>query len=290
MTTRRKFLVQAGMLSATAVLAPKLLSAKGTKGVGLQLFTLREQLPKDVKSVIAKVAGAGYREVETFGYSKDHGFWGLKPKEFKALLGSNGLTTPSGHYAFDSILAGNNWDEVKLHIEVANTVGQRYYTIPYINDRFRKSADDLKKVSENVNKVAELCKQAGLKTAYHNHNFEFMPVDGVTLYDVLLKEADPKLVQFELDLYWVVRAGKDPVALFNEHPGRFAMVHVKDMDKENHDLNTEVGNGSIDYQTIVAKAKQAGVQHFIMEQENFKIDPYTSITKSCSYMKNVLHV
>ncbi|WP_158826156.1 sugar phosphate isomerase/epimerase family protein [Mucilaginibacter lacusdianchii] len=291
MTTRRTFLTQAGMLSAAALLAPNILSAKGASKTGLQLFTLREQLPKDVKGTIAKVAAAGYGEVETFGYSKDNGYWGLKLPEFNALLTSHGLTTPSGHYGMDSVLADDKYDQVKLGIEAANALGQTYFTIPYVDQRFRKTADDLKRLAEKINKTAEVCKEAGLKTAYHNHNFEFETVDGTTFYDVLLKEGDPKLLNFELDLYWVVRAGKDPVTLFNQHPGRFAMVHVKDMNKTKRELNTEVGTGSIDYKTIVAKAKQSGVQHFIMEQENFtNIDPYVSIGKSLNYMKNVLHV
>jgi sugar phosphate isomerase/epimerase len=290
-TTRRTFLTQTGLLSAAAFLAPSLLSAKDNERIGLQLYTLRDELPKDVKGVIAKVAAAGYREVETFGYSKENGYWGLKPEAFKALLTSHGLTTPSGHYGMDLLFGEDKWDEVKMNIEVAKALGQTYLTIPYVNEKFRRTADDLKRLVEKVNKTAEMCKQAGLKTGYHNHDFEFKPVDGVTLFDVMMKEGDPKLLHFELDLYWVVRAGKDPITLFKEHPGRIVMVHVKDMDKTRHDLNTEVGSGSINYRAIIKTAKQAGVQHYIMEQENFiDIDPYTSITKSFGYMKNVLHV
>ena len=291
MTTRRDFLTQAGFLSAAALLAPALVkAAAGNHVVGLQLYTLRDQLPKDVKGVIAKVAQAGYKEVETFGYSKKGGHWGLSTKEFKSLLSSHGLTTPSGHYGMDQLLGEDKWDDVKDYIETAKILGQEYVTCPYVNEKFRKTPDDFKRIAEKLNKAAELCKKSGLKLAYHNHNFEFEPVNGTMLYNVLLKETNPALVHFEMDLYWVVRAGQDPVKWMRENPHRITMVHVKDMDKAEPNLNTEVGKGSIDFKRIVAEAKKIGVKHYIMEQENFKIDPYTSITESCKYMKNTLMV
>lgn len=291
MTTRREFLTQAGLFTAAALAAPALArAAMGGHTVGLQLYTLREQLPKDVKGVIAKVAEAGYKEVETFGYSKKGGHWGLSTKEFKSLLSAHGLTTPSGHYGMDQLLGEDKWDDVKDYIDVAKTLGQEYVTCPYVNEKFRKTPDDFKKIAEKLNKAAELCKKSGLKMGYHNHNFEFIPVDGTMLYSVLLKDTDPNLVHFEMDLYWVVRAGQDPVKWMHEHSHRFAMVHVKDMDKTDSKLNTEVGNGSIDYKRIIPVCKKVGVKHFIMEQENFKIDPYVSIKESCNYMKNKLMV
>jgi sugar phosphate isomerase/epimerase len=291
MTNRRTFLAQAGIISAGVMLAPQLLSAKEKNGAGLQLYSLRDQLPADVKGVIAKVAKAGYKEVETFGYNKDTGYWGLQSKDFGALLKDNGLSSPSGHYGLDSYFGEGKTDELKMYMEVANTIGQTYIIVPSLNHDFIKTVDDCKKVAEKMNSAAEICKAAGLKLGYHNHNFEWHPVGDTTFYDVVLTNTDPKLVNMEMDIYWVVRAGQDPIAIFEKHPGRFTFVHIKDRDKSNGDLNTEIGSGSIDFKAILSKAKLGGVKHFIVEQENYtNIDPYVSITQSASYLKNTLHI
>ena len=291
MTNRRKFLTQAGLLSAGIMIAPQLLSEKSSHIVGLQLYSLRDQLPKDVKGNIAKVAAAGYKEVETFGYSKDRGFWGLDAKAFSELLKSNGLKTPSGHFGMDDYFVHDKTDVLKTYIEAANITGMSYIIVPSINGEVLKTADQFKMVADKMNKAAEICKTSGLKLGYHNHNFEWKPVDGTTFYDVLLKETDPALVHMEMDIFWVVRAGQDPVKIFEQHPGRFALCHLKDRDKTNTNLNTEIGKGSIDFKTILRKAKLAGLKHFIVEQENYiNIDPYVSIAESSAYVKNVLHV
>jgi len=273
------------------MIAPKLFAAKRDHVAGLQLYSLRDQLPKDVTGYIAKVAGAGYKEVEPFGYSKQRGFWGLDAKAFSALLKTNGLTTASAHFGMDQYFVEGKTDDLQAYIEAANITGMSYVIVPSINGEVLKSADQFKTVAEKMNKAAELCKASGLKLGYHNHNFEWKPVDGTTFYDVLLKETDPALVHMEMDIYWVVRAGQDPVKLFQAHPGRFALCHLKDMDKTNHNLNTEIGKGTIDFKTILSYAKLAGLKHFIVEQENYiNIDPVVSITESCTYVKNVLQV
>ena len=153
----------------------------------------------------------------------------------------------------------------------------------------RQNIDDYKKIAQKVNEAAELCKKSGIKLAYHNHDFEFKDYDGTTGYDILLKETDKNLVHFELDLYWVVRAGKDPLQLFKENSGRFTMWHVKDMDKENKDWNTEIGNGSIDFKTIFANAKLSGMKRFFVEQEtNYVPNPLGSIATSYNYVNKNL--
>jgi len=289
MTTRRKFITQTGLAAAGTLLLPNILFAKNNFKVGLQLFSLRDEIGNNIKSVIAKAAKAGYRELETYGYGPTKGFFGLKPKEFKETLAANGMTTPSGHYGLDSYLGTSNEEVLKVYIDVAKTTGQQYLTIPYLGAELRKTTDDFKNLAEKMNKAAELCKKSDLKLAYHNHNFEFEPIDGIMLYDVLLKETERRLVSFEMDIYWVVRAGQDPIKLIDQHPGRFHMWHIKDMDKNKPDLNTEVGNGSIDYKKIFAKAKKSGLEHIFMEQENFtNIDPYKSITQSANYIKSKL--
>jgi sugar phosphate isomerase/epimerase len=288
MISRRSFLGQASLLTAGALTMPQLLMAKSNGKYGLQLFSLREQLPKDVSGVIAKVAEAGYKQVETFGYSKKQGFWGLSAADFGKLLKNNGLSTPSGHYGMDSFLASGQTGELDDAIEAANILGQTYVTVPYVDERLRKTTDDFQSLANWVNIGSKRVQAAGLKMAYHNHNFEFQEVGGQMLMDILLKNTDPDLVDFEMDVYWVVAAGEDPLQWLEYYPGRFKLIHVKDMDKNDQKLNTEVGNGSIDFKKILAAAKQDGAKYFIVEQENYKIDPYTSIAQSNKYLRDVL--
>jgi sugar phosphate isomerase/epimerase len=291
MTNRRTFLTQAGLLSAGAMLAPHILSAKPVKNVGLQLYSLRDQLPKDVKGVIAKVAAAGYKEVEPFGYSKQNGFWGLNAKEFNDLLKVNGLTTASGHYDMNQFFGSGKTENLESYIEAANATGQSHIIVPSINGEYIKTVDQFKATADQLNKAAEICKKSGLKLGYHNHNFEWQPVDGTTFYDTIIDHTDPALVAMEMDIYWVVRSGKDPLELIAKHPGRYAFVHIKDMDKTHSDLNTEIGKGTIDYVKILSHAKEGGVKHFIVEQENYiNIDPYVSIAESANYLKTKVSI
>lgn len=285
MNSRRTFLKQAGLAAAGALILPSYACSAPAKTVGLQLYSLREQLPQDVRGTIAKVAQAGYKEVETFGYSLKDKFWGLTPKEFKALLDENGLKAPSGHYGMDTFISTGNQDELKSYIEAANAIGTEYIVVPYLGDALRGGEEQWKKVAQKLNEAAAITKSAGLKIAYHNHDFEFTKVGNTTGYDILLKETDPDTIKFELDLYWVVRSGQDAVKLFADHKGRFPMWHVKDMDKTDPTKNTEIGSGSIDFKKIYAQANLAGLKHLIVEQENFAMDPYASIKQSAEYVK-----
>ncbi|UKT62566.1 sugar phosphate isomerase/epimerase family protein [Pedobacter mucosus] len=285
MNSRRTFIKQAGIAASAALLIPSFAFDKATKNVGLQLYTLRELLPKDVKGVIEKVANAGYKEVETYGFA-DGKFWGLTPKEFSALLNANGLKAPSGHYHMDDFVKTGNTDKLKADIESSAIIGGKYFTIAGARVDVTKGADGFKKMASDFNKVAELAKASGLKFAYHNHDFEFKKIGDTTGYEIYLNDTDKKLVNFELDLYWVVRSGNDPLKLFKAHPGRFPMWHVKDMDKSKPEQNTEVGKGSIDFKSIFAEAKLSGMTNFFVEHENnYYPDPISSIKTSCDYIK-----
>lgn len=292
MNSRRIFIKQAAVAAAGMALLPGFAcspaATAASRPVGLQLYTLRELLPKDVKGVIEQVAKAGYKEVETYGYTAEAGFWGLEAKSFKALLEANGLKAPSGHFGLDEFIRSGNKDLLKPLIEGAVALEMEYFTCPYVDATLRPDLEGFKKVAARLNEAADLCKQSGLQMAYHNHDFEFQKYGETTGYDVLLQETNQDLVHFEMDLYWVVRSGNDPVALFDKHPGRFVMWHVKDMDKTDNTINTEVGNGKIDFKSIYKHAKQAGLKHLIVEQENFSIDPYESIKKSFDYVDHEL--
>lgn len=289
MITRRIFLINTS-LAATAVCAvPSLAFTMDRKEIGLQLYTLREELGKDVKTTLKKVANAGFTAVETYGFSIKDQFWGLSPIELKKILDQNGLKAVSGHYNLGSFLADGNTTELKAAIEAATILKSEYLTIPWIDEPLRRNIKDYKVIATRLNEAAKMCQKAGLKLAYHNHDFEFQKHDGVTGYEILLKETDKDLVYFELDLYWVVRSGNDPLKLFKENPGRFKMWHVKDMDKTNPALNTEVGSGSIDFKTIFKEAKQSGMKHFFVEQENnYNPNAFDSIKVSCNFISKKL--
>lgn len=293
MNSRRIFIKQAAVAAAGAALIPGFAcspapATASTKTVGIQLYTLRDLLPKDVKGVIEKIAKAGYKEVETYGYTAEAGFWGLEAKSFKALLEANGLKAPSGHFGLDEYIKSGDKELLKPLIAGAAELNMEYFTCPFLAEDLRTSLDDYKKIAGRLNEAAELAKQSGLQLAYHNHDFEFKKYGETTGYDILLQESNKDLIQFELDLYWVVRSGNDPLALFEKHPGRFVMWHVKDMDKTDNTKNTEVGNGKINFKTIYKHAKQSGLKHLIVEQENFTIDPFESIKKSFDYVDHEL--
>lgn len=291
MNSRRNFIKQTGLAAAGVMLIPSFAcspAAAAEKKIGIQLYSLRELLPADPTGVIKKVAALGYKQVETYGYSVEGKFWGLAPADFSKLLKDNGLTAPSGHYGLDKYFTDGNTDDLKAFIDASKVIGGEYITVPYLGDALRKDLDGFKSVAARLNQAAELCKASALKLAYHNHDFEFKKYGETTGYDVLLKETDPNLVKFELDLYWVVRSGNDSKKLFTEHPGRFPMWHVKDMDKADEKLNTEVGTGSIDFKKIFEDAKLAGLEYPFLEQENFKIDPFESIKSSFNYINTEL--
>ena len=274
-------------LAAAAVLAmPSLAFTSIKKEIGLQLYTLRGELPKDVKLTLEKVAKAGFSNVETYGFSIKDQFWGLSATEFKKILDANNLKAVSGHYNLGSFLYDGNATELIAAIEAAKILKSEYLTIPWVDEPFR---NNFKKIATRLNEAGKMCNDAGLKLAYHNHDFEFQKNAGITGYEILLKETDKNLVYFEMDLYWVVRSGNDPIRLMKENPGRFKMWHVKDMDKLNQALNTEIGSGSIDFKLIFEQAKLSGMKYFFVEQENnYRPNSFESIKTSCDFISKEL--
>lgn len=290
MIKRREFLINAGLALGALAIAPSLAFNSKKRPIGIQLWTLRDTLPKDVKGVLAQVGKVGFNEVETFGYSIDKGFFGTSLHDFKSMLNDNGLKATSNHFDFNSMIKDGSTDLVKSYIEAANHLGSEYITIPYIVAELRgTSGDDYKKLALQINKVGELCKAGGLKLAYHNHDFEFTKFGSANGYEILLNETDKNVVDFEMDLYWVVRSGNDPLQLFKKYPGRFKMWHVKDMDKVNPDWNAEIGSGKIDFKSIFAQAELSGMKRFFLEHEsNYKPNPIESAATSFNYIKKNL--
>ena len=260
------------------------------KAVGLQLYTVRDAMKSDFDGTIAKVAQIGYKEVEFAGYF-DH-----SPKDIGDLLKKNGLTAPSCHVPYDTVQ--NKWEQ---QIEAAHLIGHRFIVCPWIDPKQRQEPDGYKRAADLFQKAGEISKKAGIQFAYHNHTFEFQPSEalrGKLPYDILLA-TDPNYVKMELDLCWIEVAGKDPIEYFNKYPGRFPLVHVKDMkvlpkgaegptaspDKEMPNM-TDVGGGVIDWKYIFSHAQNAGIQHYFVEHD-FPADPFASITKSYAYLSTL---
>jgi sugar phosphate isomerase/epimerase len=283
MTTRRDFIKQSSLLTAGFFVNKNEFFQKQT-GIGVQLYTLRDTIGKDPKGVLAQVASLGYKQVETFGYNNGKWF-GLTPSELSTVLKDNGLSSPSGHTFGGTMFLKDGWqDRWKQAATDSKALGQEYIVIPYLENNGR-TPENYKIVADGLNKAAEICKSVGIKLAYHNHDFEFADNGGETGLGILMKNTDPKLVSFELDIYWAKKSGNDPLALFKKYPGRFTMWHIKDMDNTEKKFFTEVGNGVIEWKPIFAAAKQSGMKYFFVEQDVCPGPPIESITKSIEYLK-----
>lgn len=288
MTTRRNFIKSSGILASAAMLNPQLLIDKPIKNIGIQLYTVRDVIAKNVAGTVSRLAAIGFKEMEIYGYSTETNFWGLSAKAFRQILDSHKLTAPSSHIMFDKFLVNENKEEVKRICEAANTIGNKFVTFPILDEKFRTNLEDYKKLSGQLNTLGRLCKESGLQFAYHNHDFEFKQWEGGrTGYDIILSETDKDLVKLELDLYWTTKAGLDPVQVFERDPGRFVMWHVKDMDPTTRSF-TEVGTGAVEFKRIFKNQELAGVKHIFVEQDEIVGDVFESLEKSFNYVKKEL--
>ena len=243
--------------------------------IGLQLYTVRSALERDFEGALDRVAAIGYREVEFAGY------FGKTPHDVWAALEKRGLAAPSAHVPFEALKG--NW---RGALEDALVIGHRYVVVPWLPPAERRSLDGYKRVARLFNRAGAVARDLGLQFAYHNHDFEFARLGGRVPYDVLLAETDPKLVALELDLYWITKGGGKPLAYFARYPGRFHMVHVKDMDKTRARGFADVGRGVIDFKKIFARSAQAGIKHYFVEHDQ-PADPFASIEASFNYLKRL---
>jgi sugar phosphate isomerase/epimerase len=285
---RRTFLE---ILTAAAVLPRQLSWAAAEhriERIGLQLYTVRDQMKADFDGTIAKVASIGYKEVEFAGY------FGRTPEQVRAVIDRNGLTSPSCHVEY--AVLSDKWPSV---IDSSKTIGQSYIVCPWIPEEIRNQPDGWKRAIDTFNHAGEISKKSGIQFAYHNHWFEFLPVNGKLPYDMLLEQCDPDLVKMELDLCWITVAGADPLTYFNRYPGRFPLVHVKDMKKlpkvsasGGQDFGdslkdmTAVGSGIIDWKRIFAQSEKAGIKHYIVEHDKPEA-PFESNKTSYDYLSKL---
>jgi sugar phosphate isomerase/epimerase len=286
-TTRREALARLAQVSALGFAAGPLLKSLGAqeggdaaahglaadgvdaaaavKPVGVQLYTVRDQMQKDVEATLAKVASIGYKDVEFAGY------FDRTPTQIARTLKTNGLTSPSVHIPVGEILKAPT-----AALDAMETIGHKFAVMPWVDPKER-TLDHYKRFADQFNEAAALTTKRGIQFAYHNHDFEFETVGGQVPYELLLERCDRELVKFEMDLFWMNKAKQNPLTYFARFPGRFPLVHVKDMTAGGE--MTEVGAGVIPFKSYFAKASQAGIQHYFVERDN-PTDSYASIATS----------
>ncbi len=244
--------------------------SSGIDRIGLQLYTVRSLMAEDVERTLETVAEIGYREVEFAGYF-DH-----DPGEIRSWLDEAGLTAPAAHvFPLDA-------DDLGPVLERASVLGHRYLVVPWIPSEQRETLDGYRRVAERFNTVALAVREAGLQFAYHNHDFEFEPIDGQVPFDVLLEETDPDLVQIELDLFWIIHGGGDPYDYFARYPGRYPLVHVKDRLADG--TMVDVGDGAVDFTAIFSRSEEAGIRHYFVEHDR-PDDALESIRRSYAHLE-----
>ncbi len=291
---RRDFIKNAAAGIAITAISGKLLSCKpasklGASGnlgeFGLQLYTLRDVMPNNPRDVLKQVAAMGYKQIEGYEDSKMGIYWGMTNIEFKKYMDELGISLVSSH-------CNINKDFEKKAAEAA-AIGMKYLISPSLADERGMDKDAYKKAADLFNVKGEICKKAGLGFAYHNHDQTFISrPDGFIPEEVLLANTDPSLVDFEMDIYWVVTGGQDPVKWLEKYPGRFKLCHIKDRKTgaplSDREASVDVGTGSIDFKKVLGVAKQKGVNYFIVEQEKYdNTTPLQAAKTDAEYLKKL---
>jgi len=300
---RRKFVTQAALASGTLFMLRcksenSRIKAESETGAqvgkfGIQLWSVRELMDEDPLGTLRKLKEIGFDDVElTGGCYNDGRFFGIEKSEFKQAVADMGLTMISSHSPGTGRLSdgdrtsmSHNWEP---YCKDVAELGIETVILPYLVKEERQTLDDYKEVIELLDGCSETAQQYGLTMNYHNHDFEFMPIDDVVPYDMMLEQLNPSKVNFEMDHYWVAKAGVSSIDYFKKYPGRFHYWHVKDMDDTEEKFFTEVGTGVIDYPEIFRHAELSGLKHFLVEQDDYKTyDPLTSMEMSHDYLREL---
>jgi len=277
MQTRRNFLTGAGTLAVGSMLLPSfIMSERKVKNAGVQLYTFRKEMLADARGTLQKIALLGIKQIESAGSDKGY-YYGLTPKEMKQACNDLGMTLRSGHIHLD-----DKWQQT---IYDAAESGQEYIICSSMPTE-GQTEDNYKKVAETFNKAGEECKKLQLKFGYHNHGYEFESVNGAVLYDILLNNTDASLVHMEMDLGWVVAAGKNPLDYFRNFERRFPLWHLKDMDLAKKQ-STEFGKGGLDIPLMLENSKKSGLQYFFIEQEEYSSTPFESMKENMDYLQKL---
>ncbi len=283
MLNRRSFLKNAALGAATLpFIEPETLLSPVPRHLGVQLWSVRDDMKKDAKGTIEAIAKMGYREVEPFGFN-DGKLFGMSYDDFGKLLKANGLSMPTTHSMFTTKMYDTAKDDItdaaKKILDDAAKYGVKYHIVPYMNDEDRKNIGAVVKMFNAAGKYA---RKAGVRFAYHNHNFEYetKTSDGRSINEWLLHEVDAANMAMQMDLYWVVYARHNPLDWFKAYPGRWELVHAKDLANTEKRETIEVGDGVIDFKSIFRQSAQAGIKHFVVELENYVTSPMEGIKKA----------
>ena len=296
--SRRSFIKYSGLALAAASIVPSgvFAASNASETLGIQLYSVRDDMKKDPAGTLAKLAAMGYKYVEHANYV-DHKFYGYTPAEFKKMLGGLGLKMPSGH----TVMRADHWDaskgdftdDWKKTVEDAAFMGQQYVISPWLDDSLRKNYDDLVKYMQVFNKSGELCKKSGMKFGYHNHDFEFsVKLNDTNVFDIILNNTDPSLVVQQLDIGNMYNAGAKALDMVNKYPGRFISMHVKDEIKSSNQQeryeSTILGKGILPVKEIIDLGrKQGGTTLFIIEQESYQgLAPIDCAKEDLNVMKS----
>jgi len=299
-TNRRKFVRQATALGTSSLLLPYWACTPPTSekpseaeapdtptgdpslaAFGLQLYTLRDLLPDDPKGILKQVSEMGYQQLE--GYEGNMGmFWGMGHTDFKAYMDDLGMNFVASHCNINE-----NFEEKAAQ---AAEIGMQYLICPWIGPQ--ETLDDWKKVCDQFNACGEICQQNGIRFAYHNHAYSFVELEGVMPQDYMMENTDPELVDYELDIYWVITGQADPIAYFEKYPNRFRLCHVKDRMKnaepDEREASCDLGTGSIDYPHILKVAADNGMEYYILEQERYdNSTPLESAKVGAEYLRKL---
>jgi sugar phosphate isomerase/epimerase len=253
-----------------------------SKKMALQLYSVRDAVAKNLEATLERLAGIGYNELEIYGY--DGKFFGHSPAEFKAILKRTGMTVISSHHlpGLAHKVNGSMTQGWEQAVEDLHSIGSKYMICAFLFPEER-TQENYKNLPGLLTRSGEQAKKAGIQFGYHNHDFEFEKFEDTVVYDHLLNNTNPETVIMELDLYWIYRAGQDPLKYFEKYPKRFPLWHVKDMEAGTKDI-TEVGNGTIDFDKVFAARKQAGLKHWFVEQDVSKGDMFESLKKSHAFL------
>lgn len=284
--SRRRLLQGLSAAAIGAVSVPQLVSALSRAAeqqaeptarppIGLQLYTVRALMARDLEGTLAALAAAGVREVEFAGY------FDRTPTALRALLNRHGLTAPAAHVPLPASVTG--WVPV---FDAAEALGHRWLVIPWVGNDVRASLDGWRRLADAINEGGRLARERNLRMAYHNHDFEFAITEGAMAYDVFVERLDPTVADLELDLYWAVKAGQDPRRMFADRPGRFPLWHLKDAGPSPRRDMMDVGAGTIDFAALFAAGAQAGVQHAFIEHDN-PTDPMASVRASVTALQRI---
>ena len=297
MSNRRTFLKTGSLALAAAAIFPRQVFADSAYKdiLGLQLYSVRDDMKTDPLGTLKQVAAMGYRYVEHANYV-DRKFYGYSAKEFKKILADLGLIMPSGH----TVMGPDAWDNAKndfadswkYTVEDAHTLGLHFVISPWLDESLRKDYDGLLKWMDIFNKSGELCKSYGMKFGYHNHDFEFnTTIHHMRLYDIIMQRTDPHLVAQQLDMGNMYGAGGRPLEIVRQYPGRFELMHVKDEIKGSHGMDgyesTILGTGVIHTKEVIDLGRRiGGTKYFIIEQESYQgMAPLAAAKKDYEIMK-----